>query len=56
MHMDAPMATLTKRDGIKSLMHCQERDFYTENCLNIGHQDETCTHGLVFQQLIVQLK
>ena len=36
MHMDAPMATLTKRDGIISLMHCQERDFYTENCLNIG--------------------
>ena len=56
MHMDAPMATLTKRDGIISLMHCQERDFYTENCLNIGHQDETRTHGLVFHQLIVQLK
>ena len=24
MHMDPPMATLTKNDGIISLMHCQE--------------------------------
>ena len=27
MHMDAPLTTFTKNDGIKSLLHCQEGNY-----------------------------
>ena len=31
MFMDSSMATFKKNDGIATLMHCQERNFRTEN-------------------------
>ena len=42
MYMDPPMATLSKNDGILSLMHCQERIFL---CEAMGYTSNRFFHG-----------
>ena len=43
--MDAPMATLTKHDGIVSLQHCQERN----NIQNFFLKHLTMLTGKIFE-------
>ena len=38
MHMDSPMLTLSKNDGIISLMHCQDRNFVMLRYWTYGDQ------------------
>ena len=43
MHMDAAMTTLTKNDGIVSLLHCQERNYKEDFVLKFDGQSLNTT-------------